>query len=66
MIEWLKHNYPLLPGLIVLFLSLRYHKRKVWWWVSLDDEFTVLGSILIIFGFMLFFIGVFIKLTYLN
>ena len=66
MIEWIKNNYPLIPGIILIIISQFYYKRKVKWWVSFGDKYEGIGKYFIIMGIILLFIGIFIRDVYLN
>jgi len=65
MLNWIKDNYPLLPGIILLIYSFKYYNRKVWYWISIDDEISKKGFYLKIIGFILIILGYFIKVSYL-
>lgn len=66
MINWFNNNWCLIPGIILLIFSMIFIKRKVWWWTSFDDEIPIKSLILMILGFLLYFIGWWYKLEYLT
>ena len=66
MLSCLKHNWPLLPGILLLLLSLKYYKFKHFPWATFDDEVSWKHIVLGIIGFILFFIGVYYKFEYLE